>query len=135
MFSMFPDRSPGAGLLLLRTTAGVVLITQGVAYLSDRSELGFFALVVVSVLSIVGLLLLVGFLTRAVALVTAVIGVNIIIAWFPKVNGAPLVTPMTAVLFVVIAIAVICLGPGAYSLDARLFGRREIVIPTRSPKE
>jgi uncharacterized membrane protein YphA (DoxX/SURF4 family) len=132
MFSMFPDRSPGAGLLLLRTTAGAVLITQGVAYLSDRSELGFFALVVVSVLSIVGLLLLVGFLTRAVALVAAVIGVNTIIAWFPS---APLVTPMTAVLFVVIAIAVICLGPGAYSLDARLFGRREIVIPTRSPKE
>ena len=25
--------------------------------------------------------------------------------------------------------AVICLGAGAYSLDARLFGRREIIIP------
>ena len=135
MFSMFPDGSPGAGLLLLRTAAGVVLTTHGVAYLGERSESGFLALAVVSVLSVVGLLLLIGFLTRAVALVAAVIGVNSVFAWFPKVNAAPSVTPMTAVLFVVIAIAVICLGPGAYSLDARLFGRREIIIPTRSTKE
>jgi hypothetical protein len=29
----------------------------------------------------------------------------------------------------VISIALVCLGPGAFSLDARLFGRREIIIP------
>jgi uncharacterized membrane protein YphA (DoxX/SURF4 family) len=29
----------------------------------------------------------------------------------------------------VMAVAVALLGPGAYSLDARLFGRREIVLP------
>jgi hypothetical protein len=27
------------------------------------------------------------------------------------------------------AVAVALMGPGAFSLDARLFGRREIVIP------
>jgi hypothetical protein len=37
---------------------------------------------------------------------------------------------MTTALSAVIALAVICLGPGALSLDARLFGRREIIIPT-----
>jgi uncharacterized membrane protein YphA (DoxX/SURF4 family) len=135
MFSMFPDGSPGAGLLLLRIAGGAVLITQGLWYLGDKSELGFLALVVVSVACLVGLLLLIGFLTRLVALVAAVIGVNSVFAWFPKVNAAPSVTPMTAVLFVAIAIAVICLGPGAYSLEARLFGRREIIIPTTSPEE
>jgi len=135
MFSMFPDRSPGAGLLLLRTAAGAVLITQGVAYLGVNSELGFSAVVVFSVTCAVGLLLLIGFLARLVALVATVVGLSSLFAWFPKVNAAQPVTPMTAVLFVVIAIAVICLGPGAYSLDARLFGRREIVIPTKSPKE
>jgi len=31
-------------------------------------------------------------------------------------------------------LALIGLGPGAYSLDARLFGRREIVIPAISPR-
>jgi len=33
-------------------------------------------------------------------------------------------------LAMVIAIGLICLGPGAFSLDARLFGRREITIPS-----
>jgi uncharacterized membrane protein YphA (DoxX/SURF4 family) len=135
MLSMFPDGSPGAGLLLLRAAGGAVLITQGVASIGDKNESGFLALVVVSVMCIVGLLLLIGFLTRMAALVAAVIGVNSVLAWFPKVNAAPLVTPTTALLFALIAIAVICLGPGAYSLDARLFGRREIIIPARSAKE
>ncbi len=30
---------------------------------------------------------------------------------------------------IVLSVALILLGPGAYSLDARLFGRREIIIP------
>jgi hypothetical protein len=30
------------------------------------------------------------------------------------------------------ALAVALIGPGAYSLDARLFGRREIIIPRAS---
>jgi len=135
MFSMFPDGSPGAGLLLLRAAGGAVLIAEGVAYLSDKAELGFLALVVFSVSCLVGLLLLIGFLTRLVAVVATVIGVSILFAWLPKVNAVQAVTPMTAALFAVIALAVICLGPGAYSFDARLFGRREIIIPTRSPKE
>ena len=135
MFSMFPDGSPGAGLLLLRAAGGAVLITQGVGYLGNRDELGFLALVVFSVSCIVGLLLLIGFLTRLVAVVASLIGVSFLFAWFPKINAAQPVTLMTAALFAVIALAVICLGPGAYSLDARLFGRREITIPTRSAKE
>jgi uncharacterized membrane protein YphA (DoxX/SURF4 family) len=32
----------------------------------------------------------------------------------------------------VVAATVILLGPGAFSLDARLFGRREIIIPGAS---
>jgi uncharacterized membrane protein YphA (DoxX/SURF4 family) len=33
------------------------------------------------------------------------------------------------ILIALMAVAVALLGPGAFSLDARLFGRREIVIP------
>ncbi len=135
MFSMFPDGSPGAGLLLLRVAAGAVLVTQGVTYLGDKSGLGFLALVFFSAMCVVGLLLLIGFLTRMAALVAVVIAVNSGLSWFPRVNTALSVTPTTSVLFAAVAIAVICLGPGAYSLDGRLFGRREIVIPTRSPQE
>jgi hypothetical protein len=34
----------------------------------------------------------------------------------------------------VAAVALALLGPGAFSLDGRLFGRREIVIPPSSRK-
>lgn len=35
---------------------------------------------------------------------------------------------------IILAAAIALLGPGAFSLDARLFGRREIVIPNISHK-
>jgi hypothetical protein len=38
-------------------------------------------------------------------------------------------TRTTATLALVIAAAVVCLGSGAFSVDSRLFGRREVIIP------
>jgi guanyl-specific ribonuclease Sa len=35
---------------------------------------------------------------------------------------------------VLIAASIAMLGPGAYSVDGYLFGRREIVIPPRGPE-
>ena len=35
---------------------------------------------------------------------------------------------------VVLSIVIALMGPGAFSIDARMFGRREILIATRSPK-
>jgi uncharacterized membrane protein YphA (DoxX/SURF4 family) len=133
MFSMFPNGWPGAGLLLLRVAAGAVLILQGVAYFDDKGKLGFLGWAVLAVVGAVGCLLLIGLLTRFVALAAAVAVVSRF-SWFARSNLGSLVTPMTAALSAVIAVAVICLGPGALSLDARLFGRREIVIPPISPR-
>jgi len=135
MFSTFPDGWPGAGLLLLRAAGGAVFFIQAVAYLGDNRQMGFSTLTVICVMIAVGLLLLIGFLTRFVALVAAIIGVSSILSWFPRSSVGPLQTPMTAVLCAVIAVAVICMGAGALSLDARMFGRREIIIPAGSSKE
>jgi uncharacterized membrane protein YphA (DoxX/SURF4 family) len=134
MFSMFPDGTPGAGLLLLRAASGALLVIQAAAYLGDKREIGLPILVLVSLISVVGLLLLVGFLTRLVAMVAAVVGISCVFSWQPESSAGPLGIPMTAALAVVIAIAVSCLGPGAFSIDARLFGRREIIIPPTSSK-
>jgi uncharacterized membrane protein YphA (DoxX/SURF4 family) len=41
----------------------------------------------------------------------------------------PFTSESSFVLSSAILIAVILLGPGAFSFDARLFGRREIIIP------
>jgi len=132
MFSMFPDGWPGAGLLLLRVAAGTVLFLEGIAYFAgNKPELGVSGWMVVGLVGAVGLLLLIGFLTRYVALGAALLAVS---TGFSRSNVGSLVTPTTTALSAVIAVAVICLGPGALSLDARLFGRREIVIPSSSPK-
>ena len=135
MFSTFPDGWPGAGLLLLRAAGGAVFFIQGIAYFGDNRQLGFLTLTVVCVMIAVGLLLLIGLLTRFVALVAAIIGASSVLSWFPRSSFGPLATPMTAVLSAAIAVAVICMGAGALSLDARMFGRREIIIPSSSSQE
>lgn len=59
---------------------------------------------------VVGFLLLIGFLTRFVALVTAIVGVSCVFSWPPASRDGPLGIPVTATLAVVIAIALICLA-------------------------
>jgi hypothetical protein len=39
------------------------------------------------------------------------------------------ISALTAFTLAAISAALVLLGPGAFSLDARLFGRREIIIP------
>lgn len=131
---MFPDRWPGAGLLFLRLAAGAVLIVQGIASLGDKHDPGVLVLTAMLVMSLLGLFLLIGFLTRLVAVAAVVATLGCIFSLFPVSKVGPLMTPATAALAVAIAIAVSCLGPGAMSLDARLFGRREIIIPTNLSK-
>ena len=132
MFSIFPEGWPGAGLLLLRAACGVVLITQGGALLEHRPELGFVGWAISSVVILVGSLLLIGFQTRLAALAGAVISLSSLFPLISGLHAGPLGVHMTAILSAAVAAAVMCLGPGAMSLDARLFGRREIIIPTRS---
>ncbi|HWC17532.1 MAG TPA: TQO small subunit DoxD [Terriglobales bacterium] len=134
MLSTFPDGWPGAGLMLLRAAGGTVLITQAATYFSNRHEPGFLPAVVVSAVIVVGVLLLIGLLTRAVAVLAALVGISTIFAWFPGSGVDSLDARMTAALSAVIALSIVCLGPGALSLDARLFGRREIIIPSTSSR-
>ena len=132
MFSTFPDGWPGAGLMLLRAAAGAVLISQGSTYFNENRAPGFVAVLVVSITIAVGILLLIGLLTRFAALAASLVGVSCLLSWFPGSSVGSSQTHMTSALSTVIAASLICLGPGALSLDARLFGRREVIIPPTS---
>ncbi len=68
-----------------------------------------------------GVSLLLGFLTP-IACSVAAIGVTSL-----AVSRQEAMLP--TVLVAIMAAAVALLGPGALSIDARLFGRREIIIP------
>jgi uncharacterized membrane protein YphA (DoxX/SURF4 family) len=127
-FPVFPDGVPGFGLLLLRVTAGVALASSAAFRLVGWQEARVFSMFLVALSLICGLLLLVGLFNWLACGVTALIGFGCALPLRVPLLAIPL---SSALLVAAIAIAVLCLGPGAYSLDARRHGRREIIIPAR----
>jgi hypothetical protein len=114
LFSMFPTGAPGVALLLLRwTLASSIFLPVMDAPVVLRAVLA--------------VLLGSGLFTPIVAPLASVLPV--IALWRLDYN-----TPLTWVvpaLLVVIASCLTMLGPGAYSVDSLLFGRR-VVWPTDS---
>lgn len=135
-FSSFPAGWPGAGLLLLRATVGATALAQGIATLTLASSATFGAKVSGVLATIIGLALLIGFLTPIAGLVIALGNTFLALSWFPLPISNLLDSPFATIFVIIMAIAIVFLGPGAFSLDARLFGRREIVIPSapRAPQ-
>jgi uncharacterized membrane protein YphA (DoxX/SURF4 family) len=130
LFSAFPAGLPGIALLLLRAVLAVALVVQGISCLHgpDPSPVAL-AIGLISVAA--GALLLIGLLTPVVGVVIALTGAGVACFVFPSCTR-PLFDSGIATLFAAsILVAIIILGPGAFSLDARLFGRREIIIPRR----
>ncbi len=130
-FSTFPGNWPGAGLLVLRVAVGGVAVLEGAAAM--RSSSGPVAapwlLGLIAVVS--GAALLAGFLTPACG---AVAGVSALALTFGPLSSAA-ASPLDATAALLVAAdatALVLLGPGALSVDARLFGRREIVVPRES---
>jgi uncharacterized membrane protein YphA (DoxX/SURF4 family) len=123
---MFPSGRPGVGLLLLRGAVGLIALLQGVVCLTVRGpklEMWTVGLVAVSI----GIFLLLGFLTPTIAILAGGGSIGIALSWLPTPTLSLCDSKLAAV-NVVMAAALVCLGPGAFSLDAHRFGRREIVI-------
>ena len=119
----------GAGLLLLRTAIGLVMAWQGAGLIAAAdsawlaSGAGLTAILVAAAL-IVGLLT--PFAAALVAIAAAVSASRA--AGAIMVSHEGLAYGLAHGLVMIDAVSLVLLGPGAYSVDARLFGRREIHI-------
>jgi putative oxidoreductase len=123
LFSTFADGWPGLGLLLLRLLTGVALIHFGIANLRETPPLTTVVLQSIGVGA--GLLLLVGLWTPVAGGLAAIVKVLIAFLRYFSHSGDPWIPIIQAVLGAVLAMV----GPGAWSIDARLFGRKRIDMP------
>lgn len=118
LFSMFPAERPGFALLLMRVALAVMLM-DGVA----RPFMHLGSLWFLLAPAAVAVALCLGFLTPVVSALCVLLELT---AW--SSSGAAL--GAVHVCAVLVAVALAMLGPGAYSLDARLFGRRQVILRT-----
>jgi uncharacterized membrane protein YphA (DoxX/SURF4 family) len=115
-------------LVLLRVATGGIATLQGAMYLS-RMEEPTATSWAAGLLLIVGAIgLITGLMTPGAAAAVTLCTIFIAATWSHPADWAILDGPGT-VLVIVDAVALAALGPGAYSVDAYLFGRREIVMP------
>jgi uncharacterized membrane protein YphA (DoxX/SURF4 family) len=114
---MFPTGSVGIALGVLRSVVAVTLfVNAATCWPSGLS------LVVSGTAALVGLLLLLGLFTPYGAAASCIMELALLVTG-RSANGFELVTSALT------AATTVILGPGAYSVDARLFGRRLIKIP------
>ena len=99
--------------------------TQGALYVRHLPEptLSSWAIAVLVIASAIALIS--GFMTPGAA---AVLSAGMLVVAAAMRPGWPGLDEGAALLVIVDALALAVLGPGAYSVDAYLFGRREIVI-------
>jgi uncharacterized membrane protein YphA (DoxX/SURF4 family) len=78
-----------------------------------------------------GVLLIAGLLTPVASALVIACNLGFVFARSVALCHHPVGAALAQTIIVALAIAL--LGPGAISLDSRLFGRREIIIPDSDP--
>ena len=122
LYSMFPRGGPGLGLLLLRTATAAMFVLNVAHHVNFSSPALYWA--VVSLIVMISFSLCLGFLTPFLAVVACATAVaNFVLASQPD-NFVFILRMLTSA-------ALIFLGPGAYSVDAKLFGLRVTIVPPR----
>ena len=113
LFSMFPAGLPGLALLCLRLAATVPILQSAP---SQSSTLMWLSAILAFSTSV-------GFLTPVSAVLCCAAEAYL----FIHDNGAAVICAGAST---VISFALLLLGPGAYSVDARLFGRKSVIFKT-----
>ena len=127
LFSTFPDGWPGFGLLLLRLGTGVAAIGLSVrGFLSEAGEPVSIARDLAAIIG--GAFLLAGLWTPLTGALLVADELWIALSLYSSKRDGQWIPVLLAVLTAGVAM----LGPGAWSIDARLFGRKRFYIGGRN---
>jgi len=118
LYSTFPNGVPGGGLLLLRFAAGFPLILHGAALLQGTADVTAAGVSLMALLA--GGLLIAGLWTPYAGVLQTLVDV-----WLGVRSGTLADTHLVRA---TLGLSLAALGPGAWSIDARLFGRKRIDV-------
>lgn len=127
LFSTFPSSWPGVGLLLLRLGVGIALIYLGISPFFGPGgapvTLGWGSIEPVG-----GIFLIAGLWTPIVGAIIAIAESGIAFS----LNSSQPDSRLIHIFLAVLGAGVAMLGPGAWSIDARLFGRKRFTAGERT---
>jgi putative oxidoreductase len=119
LFSTFANGWPGKGLLIQRLVTGAALVISAIApLLKDLSPLSVAPQLLAA---LAGIFLALGLWTPVSGTLVAVAELWLA---FERLDN-----PFVAVLLATFGVTLAMIGPGAWSVDARLFGRKHLETP------
>jgi uncharacterized membrane protein YphA (DoxX/SURF4 family) len=118
LFSTFANGLPGKGLLIQRALVAAIVVSSFVTEIGKTSHLA--AIIPQLIAALAGVLIAVGLWTPIAGTVLALAELYILVFR----TGDPWMAAIAGTLGATLAV----IGPGAWSLDARLFGRKHIEI-------
>ena len=116
-------------MFVLRVVVGGSASVEASLNIARNHLLGHMTTIAGVSVVIAGLALIFGFLTPVASVMICLIGAGIMLLCVPPSALLLFDSRMASFEFLVMSAVLIILGPGAISVDARLFGRRQVVIP------
>lgn len=115
-------------LLLVRAVLGVALLVQAGFYIQEPNRTAATWCLALSAI-VSGSLLLIGFLTPFIGILVAAGAVGVVVSLLPSCTPNVFDSKAALIFALTMLLTSIGVGPGRFSVDARVFGRREIIIP------
>jgi uncharacterized membrane protein YphA (DoxX/SURF4 family) len=129
LFSAFPAGWPGIGLICLRFAVAISAIAQGLSTVATPSDAALSMSIEGTIAILLGVALLIGVCTPVAGFAATIGYLLMSTSLLLATDAYSRCCGFRDLDLAAISVALTLLGPGAFSLDARLFGRREIIIP------
>ena len=119
LFSTFAEGWPGVGLLIQRVLTSTLLLYFGIMQVAENNRPGLSIPYVIA--AVAGLFLLLGLWTPVAGIAIGVAEVWVLLASPPSW--------LAPIMLAALAATVAMIGPGMWSIDAKLYGRKHLQDP------